>query len=239
LSFEHVPPKSAFNETRVRQHTMDQWLKSDGHLQGGGRVSQRGIGAYTLCDPCNNKTGGWYAGEYVRWAKAALYIVARVPSGSQLQLHVPRSYPLRFLKQAVAMFFSANSIEAAEFNRDLASFVLDKHSKSLPRGFNVFLRLYKGPLARSLGVTGVLMVGRGHRMESEIAYPPFSLAFSPDSDSESGIGCISHFARYGYDERHDMTVTTMCGEGHTPFPSDFRTKAQVDEEVRQSRAEEG
>src|ERR1039457_7450756 len=115
LSFEHVPPASAFNETRVRRYTMEQWLKTDGHLEGGGRISQRGIGAYTLCEPCNNKTGSWYAREYVQWAKEALYSVARIPSGSQMQLRVTRRYPLRFLKQAVAMFFSANSIEIAEF----------------------------------------------------------------------------------------------------------------------------
>jgi len=238
LSFEHVPPASAFNETRVRQYTMDQWLKGAGRLEGGGRISQRGIGAYTLCESCNSKTGDWYAREYVHWAKQALYWVARAPTGSQIQVHVSRRYPLRFLKQAVAMFFSVNAIEISEFNRELASFVLDKNSRSLPPRFNVFLRLYKGPLARSLGVSGVLTVGRGHRLESEVAYPPFSLTFSPDSDSESAVGCISHFARYGYDERHDVTVTTICGEGHTPFPSDYRTKAQVEEEARRSRSGE-
>jgi len=231
LSFEHVPPASAFNETRVRRYTMDEWLKTDGTLGRGGRVSQKGIGAYTLCERCNNKTGAWYGREYVQWAKEALYLLACIPSGAQASLRISGRYPLRFLKQAVTMFFSANSIGVAEGSRELARFVLDKHSKSLPPRFNVFLRLYKGPLARSLGLTGILRIGRGHRVESEIAYPPFSLAFSPDSDTESAIGCISHFAQYGYSECHDVTVTTLCGEGHTPLPSDYRTRDQVEAEL--------
>jgi hypothetical protein len=239
LSFEHVPPESAFNETRVRQYTMDEWLKTDGTLGRGGRVSQRGIGAHTLCERCNNKTGAWYGGEYVRWAKDALYLLAHVPSGAEVPLRISGRYPLRFLKQTVAMFFSVNSIGVAEHHRELARFVLDKHSKSLPSRFNVFLRLYKGPLVRSLGLTGILRIGQGQRVESEIAYPPFSLAFSPDSGTESVIGCISHFAQYGYDERHDATVMTLCGEGHTPFPSDYRTRAQVEAEARRSREGEG
>jgi len=120
LSFEHVPPESAFNETRVRQYTMDEWLKTEGTLGLGGRVSQRGVGAYTLCARCNNKTGAWYAKEYVRWAKESLYLLARMPSGAAVPLHISGGYPLRFLKQTVAMFFSVNSVEIAEHNRELA-----------------------------------------------------------------------------------------------------------------------
>lgn len=74
------------------------------------------------------------------------------------------------------MFFSVNSIEVAKGSRELARFVLDKLSKSLPPRFNIFLRLYKGPLARSLGHTGILKIGHGHWVESEIAYPPFAVA---------------------------------------------------------------
>jgi hypothetical protein len=212
LSFEHVPPESAFNGTRVLQHTMDDWLKSHGTLSSGGRISQRGIGDYTLCPSCNSKTGGWYGNEYARWAEAGLHVLPRVPSGAELAFNLSYAYPLRFLKQAVAMFFSVNGPEVEKAQPDLVRFVLDKNRRSLQTGFNVFVRLYRGPLARCSGLSAVVKIGSEHRFLSEIAYPPFSIVFSPSSRSDSMIGCISHFGDFGYDERRSVTIATGCGE---------------------------
>lgn len=44
LSFEHFPPESCLN---------------DGKVKIANKISQRGIGDYTLCDSCNNNTGRW------------------------------------------------------------------------------------------------------------------------------------------------------------------------------------
>src|SRR5262245_19184544 len=69
LSLEHVPPRSAFNATPVFLRTMEDWLQGDDR-QRRGRKEQRGFGAFTLCERCNNNTGSWYGGEYVEWARA-------------------------------------------------------------------------------------------------------------------------------------------------------------------------
>src|ERR1700722_13712553 len=102
LSFEHVPPERAFNGTRARGFGIDDWLKSDGELsETGGQISQRGLGAYTLCAPCNNKTGGWYGAEYVRWAVGFSESLDRIPqSQRKAVIWVRNRFPLRFLKQA-------------------------------------------------------------------------------------------------------------------------------------------
>jgi hypothetical protein len=235
LSFEHVPPARAFNDTRVRRYTMDEWVKAEGSLGKGGLIDQGGVGAYTLCKRCNNNTGAWYGREYVLWAKAALDLLGGIPTGAALEFHVNNHHPLRFLKQVVTMFFSLNSIEVSEGNRDLAQFVLDKHSRAFPKRFDVFLALYKGPLARYLPLTGRLQVGIGHQILSELAYPPFAVVISPTPRAQTLVGCISHFSDFGYDDCRDGTVRTVCGEGHTPYPYDYRTKEQMESDARRDR----
>lgn len=67
LTFEHVPPKSAFNDTPVKIVSGEDaistlgddrlpWDFSDLH----GRTQQRGKGGYYLCKSCNSITGAWY-----------------------------------------------------------------------------------------------------------------------------------------------------------------------------------
>ncbi len=57
LSFEHVPPKSAFNDQRVLTIGYDTAINLGPYHRPSGRILQRGAGAYTLCAPCNNQTG--------------------------------------------------------------------------------------------------------------------------------------------------------------------------------------
>ncbi len=64
LTFEHVPPRAAFNSERTRVYGLEHWLQRGerGELHGG-RIEQRGAGDLTLCEDCNNKTGSWYGNE--------------------------------------------------------------------------------------------------------------------------------------------------------------------------------
>ena len=67
FSFEHVPPRAAYNNFRVFEADVKcivgggwQALKNPS-----GKYSQRGAGKYTLCERCNNDTGAWYGSDYV------------------------------------------------------------------------------------------------------------------------------------------------------------------------------
>ena len=51
LTFEHYPPSKSFNNGRVLI---------------GDKISQKGIGGYTLCEKCNNLTGGWYNNDFLK-----------------------------------------------------------------------------------------------------------------------------------------------------------------------------
>lgn len=64
LSYEHVPPRAAFNDEPTTVYGLADWLarEEDGQMRGG-RIEQRGAGASTLCARCNNNTGSWYGTE--------------------------------------------------------------------------------------------------------------------------------------------------------------------------------
>jgi hypothetical protein len=75
LSFEHVPPKAAFNDRPVVQVSIEKLIKKESDLDNiSGKTFQRGAGGYTLCEKCNSLTGGWYGPAYVDW----IYQVTRI-----------------------------------------------------------------------------------------------------------------------------------------------------------------
>ena len=110
LSWEHVPPEAAYNDYQVVRASQEQMTKPELWDGRRGEIQQRGSGNYTLCEPCNNKTGSWYGSEYVSWAKRGLERLQRIPPEEDRPFFVPfRGRPLRFLKQVITMFFSVNN----------------------------------------------------------------------------------------------------------------------------------
>ena len=104
LSPEHVPPRSAFNDTRIIEYTLESWFTKESNPKG--RIQQGGIKRYTLCTQCNNDTGSWYGSEYVSWAQTCMEFLSQVPDNiAQIGIVLQGVYPLRFLKQVVTCFF--------------------------------------------------------------------------------------------------------------------------------------
>lgn len=151
LSFEHVPPRSAFNKATVVAYTLESRITEQ---KVKGTQQQGGIGEYTLCEQCNNDTGSWYADEYVKWAKTAFDILSLLNrhfgyfSGkTKIVVTLKSVYPLRFLKQIVTCFFSVvGARSGAGFARnypELVKFVLDRYETHLPQDYQFYLRLYQ------------------------------------------------------------------------------------------------
>ena len=240
LSFEHVPPERAFNGTRARGFGIDDWVKNEGELpETGGQISQRGLWrTHALRDRATTKPAAWYAAEYVRWAVGFWEKLDQIPQSEQkAMIGVRNRFPLLFLKQACTMFFSANAPRSlAVRHEDLVRFVLNKESREFPPDIDVCLGLYRGPLARFSGITGKLDIASGSaELLSEVAYPPFALRLIPNSGPAGRFGSISHFSNYGFEDRAELSLEVVVGEGHTPFPGDYRTKDQVLADARESR----
>ncbi len=61
LSFEHLPPKKAFNNCSVKHYNYFMGITQGNYNN---QISQKGLGGYTLCKSCNGNTGSWYGGVH-------------------------------------------------------------------------------------------------------------------------------------------------------------------------------
>jgi len=245
LSFEHVPPQSAFNKATAIEYTLESWTTK---RKVKGKHRQGGIGGYTLCEQCNNDTGSWYADEYVKWAKTAFDILSLMERNSahfsnkaEIAVMLKRVYPLRFLKQVVTCLFSVVSngpdAEFARNHPDLVSFVLNKHETHLSQDFQFFLRLHQSQLIRHYPIAGKISVTYDkdesgnivrHSMRvagqpniiSEMAHPPFALIMTYGTDFPESTN-ITHLSSYGYDDEVDLLLPLIAGRGLTPYPGSF------------------
>lgn len=253
LSFEHVPPRAAFNNTATRVYGLDDWLQrdEDGKLAGG-RIAQRGAGDLTLCEDCNNKTGSWYGTELKRAANTGARLLSESPleeldaslehrwADVQFRQSETGPHPLRLMKQIVTMLLATSPVEFSVANPELGDFVLDSERKGLPDRFQFYLALFAGPLARSTGFAALLDLERD-RVDGlvEVAFPPFAYVMTVDSTDDTAIPTsnITGFVDVGYNQRADVSTELLIAFGHTPWPADYRTKAMIERDKAMNEAE--
>lgn len=119
LTFEHVPPKRAFNSVPVMYYSFDEAIKAMAGENGRmpwdftglkGEKQQNGIGGYYLCRSCNNNTGSWYIREYTEMVQIInqMLQVYNVPINSYCSFELRNRYPLRLFKAIMTLFCDIN-----------------------------------------------------------------------------------------------------------------------------------
>jgi len=231
LSFEHSPPKKAFNDDSVLYAEM-QTLLAGGDIDVlTGKVHQRGVGAYTLCDSCNNRTGSWYGGAYVSLARQGMELLRTVRSAPLF--HVPfHIKPLRVIKQVVCMFMSTNGPKFQHSQPELARFVLNPAARHLPDGIRIFAFYTVSDRSRSTGPAGMMsgfLTGQVKKyMLSETTFPPFGFVMtfgSPPPDDR--LTDITYFAEYQYKDTRTLWLKLPVLPIYTHFPGDYRSREKV------------
>jgi hypothetical protein len=164
LSFEHVPPKSAFNDRRIVTVGYETMINLGPYERPSGRIQQRGAGAYTLCASCNNNTGRWYAKDFASWCVQAADVLIKTDFNPKI--FTPHYiYPLRVLKQIVTMFFSVNDKDAfRKANTELVEFVLNPKRPYLSPKYRFFLYFNRGDATdrfRYLGISAQVHLENG------------------------------------------------------------------------------
>lgn len=236
LTFEHVPPRAAFNKHPVVYTKFEEILKLkslDDLDQAKGKTSQRGAGAFTLCSRCNSDTGAWYGNAFVEWAYQGLTILDDTKIAPSLY-HVFRLFPLRVLKQIICMFFSANPPSFQVVKSDLVRLVLNKQQKYLRPNVHIYAFLNSSPRHRQSSVSGLLNLESGvsPKIFSEIAYPPFGYVMCLDSPPpDPRLIDISFFANYGYNEWADVPLRLPILPIYTYLPGDYRNRNAVLQEM--------
>lgn len=225
LSFEHVPPRAAFNNRPMLLYRLQQVMGTHPEHLPKGRTSQRGAGAYTLCERCNNLTGRWYGRWFVEWVYQGMNFMA-AGRGQDPLVYVPfHILPLRVIKQVVCMFFSCNGDGFQRKQPELVRFVLDKHHRHIPPQFRIYAFYNLTDRPRKSGIAGQLSVFGHQNVFSEVAFPPIGYVMTLDSPPpDKRLADITYFADYGYDDYRAIPLRMPVLPVYSWYPADYRDK---------------
>jgi len=231
LSFEHVPPASAFNDHPASSLVGRECIETDiDDLPAAkGTISQRGHGAHTLCPRCNSDTGGWYGSAYANWAYQGMLLMEHAEKAPSLY-HLFHIFPLRVIKQILCIFFSvARRDDFVRRREDLIRFVLNRSHKYLHPSLKVFAYFNAAPVVRQTAVIGQVNLKEGKiRYFCEFAFPPFGYILSLDGNPvDKSLADISFFSRYSYNQWADVPLRLPVFNICTAIPGDFRSRDQV------------
>jgi hypothetical protein len=230
LSFEHIPPKAAFNDRPVVVAKFEDAIGLGPDEEVKGPIQQRGMGGYTLCERCNNNTGSWYGKRFVDWCYQGMDILIR-SNGKPSLIYLNHLFPLAIIKQVVTMFFSVNGDGFRAANQELVRFVLNKERKYLSPKYRLFVYYSTTGRARRVGIAGVLSLGSGRNrisVVSEITYSPFGYVMTFNSEPpDERLFEITHFARYDYNEFVVMPLRLPVLPTHLAFPGDYRDRDEI------------
>lgn len=246
LTYEHVPPRKAFNEHRTLLYFGKDVIGQDigqdkfpwdfSGLKGQQR--QRGIGWYTLCGKCNNDTGGWYGKAFVDFTYQGyrrhkeLLDQENLISRQWVSVNFFQIYPLRIIKQIITMFFSINNPNLSVVHPELRSLVLSRGKQGISsEKFGIYLYLLLGGITRYVGIASILQLkntGNFIRVLSEFSAPPFGYVLEINPKSKEEYCDITFFANnFRYDQKVDLSLKMPVYECNTYFPADYRTKKEV------------
>lgn len=245
LSFEHLPPEKAFNDCSIKLY--NHFIGTPGQ-DCDYKISQRGLGRYTLCENCNNNTGSWYGDAFVEWACQSMDVLKYTENRPSLYYRF-RIFPLRVLKQIACMMFSVNDHEFRLYHQDLVKFVLNKEERYLNSDIR-FFAFFNAKGFRTAG--GMVQVdtnnfnmdspeslgeiaGRvrakieSQRAPSEIAFPPLGYVLAVDSEQlDYRLIDISYFAKYRYEDKCSIELRLPVLPIGSPYSMDYRNRQDIE-----------
>jgi len=248
LSYEHVPPKSAFNNNKNyyishinpliknrNAETFDELRKIDSKNI---TKKQGGIGFYSLCRNCNTNFGTWYVRAYSEWVKQSINYIEFIIK-NPLDNFVVKIYPLRVLKQIVSMFFTLNYKEFSKEYPILKRFILSKESTEFDSRIRIFIYYNAiGGVLRYLPHNTILDLNLGEKPVnlSEIAFPPLGLVMTMnDGDVDPRLSEITFFSNFNYNQEVEMNQNLCILNTMIEFAGDYRTKVEIEIALKESK----
>ena len=250
LTFEHVPPRSAFNNDRVQLQVLGL-VEGEGIVERPGAFQQRGAGDYYLCAECNNLLGRLYVPAYQQFV--GLCARGLFEAGASADLNENNGdntfhlwmeggedplvlYPARIVKQALAMLLCVAAPGFAAERPDLRGLISDRDAVGLPEDMRVGFCFFLGNQTRSGGPWGQLNTDDGTSLVAvEMAFPPMAwlLALS-GTELPTQLADATDWASFPYDYEYTaLEIDTLVGFANTQLPGDYRTAAQLREHLAQ------
>jgi hypothetical protein len=229
FSFEHVPPRRAFNDRPLIVERFKEFVRDRRHLDDlRGPMSQRGLGAHTLCEPCNNLTGHWYGSAFCHWTYQGMRLLPYFERG-EIASAPFRIQPLRVIKQIMTMFASTNGPGFCHSNSWLKAFILQPRLQWWESDIRLWAAFATGDRGRTTGIMAS-MTSESWRtcVLSEIAFPPFVYALTFDSLApDPRFVEISFFSSSGMDDQRELHLPLGRLPIYTPFGGDYRDRETV------------
>lgn len=237
LTFEHIPPRAAFNSKGIKSYIGEDILTNDTMPWDVNNLPyknmQRGVGDYSLCESCNNLTGTWYGNSYIGIAHACAELLSKIDNNdAKYEISLYNANPLFFMKQIVSMFCSINNFNDERFNQ-LREFVLNKESRHIDSSkYKICMYLTKGSFSRICPLSAVLQKNKNGKSEAiamtEICAPPlgFILYFNPTEAWDykgTDITMLSDCT----DNKYDLQLPVEIKEINSVIPTDFRSKSEI------------
>lgn len=208
LSFEHIPPKAAFNDKAIFSQGYEHLYNENSYVYGKKMSNKKGFGKYSLCESCNKLTGDWYARDFAQFCSQGM---AQLTYERKPYSNVTFNFsikPLNILKQITVMLMANEGTNCFQQNQQLKDFVLNKESKILPENFDVYLYCSLSNKKKILGYSmggnksGLIMIG------AEINFHPFGyLLIIKSSATKIEIPCINSFLDYDYNEEKIFSIS--------------------------------
>jgi len=223
LSFEHVPPKSAFNDKLIFMQSYDHFANDNSPLFGKKNRSQRGFGGHTLCEKCNNTTGDWYAKDFVEFARQGMKIINSLPGNSY---HIKGLYnikPLNVIKQILTMFMSADKSGHLQSQPELVEFILNKEKTKIPEKYGIYLYSTLSTKKRMCGYTVIYKPTLGVQKWAEINFQPFGYLLTEESEpANKDMLNISAFGDLKYGQIMKIEITTAYLNIDSPWIGTYK-----------------
>ena len=230
LSFEHIPPRVAFNkDTKYYSIPQVELLTSKDILEykPKGKLNQGGIGDYCLCQECNSFLGRTYVPEFSIFANIAMDVVTKYDVNF-IHLTAYNQFPLKILKQIVSMFVCINEIWYTKSYPELLNFIKDPNENYLPENFRISIFLNNEGQIRKWP----FVMTSHHGKISELVFPPFGYILQLENQSPIlKTTDITFFKNYKIDEVKDIEFTFFKNPTHLPLPIDFRNLDEIKKNI--------
>lgn len=223
LSFDHVPPKSAFNKGPVWLHDPEKMLHltSEERSLIRGRKDQKGTGRHSLCRSCNSMLGSQYVRAYSELtAYVAHLLFDRAPTANErLGPFLFRTRPLNLVKCICGMALSVSLPESDTWLDSMRAFVVNKDVCQLPAGIRVFIYASRSMTTRQLSQFAALTTHSGPVGFTELYSVPLGVVLTFDSGPlDTRHMEITHFAFHSYNQEVEISYTLPILNVDGPLP---------------------
>jgi len=228
LTEEHAPSRKAGNRGGLIRGMIDHAASAaGGSVVWRGQMIQGGAKYDSLCAACNNTTGSWYNGAYVRLVRAAVKLAAPRTAGAAYDVAVLN--PQRVAKQALVSIVATSQPGLTTRYPHIRTLLCEKEARGsiAPLRLWLYLKATPGGVATGLATGLDIDRGLGNLLAGFSFWPLGWIMTIGDVAEVKGTVEVSAWSELAYMDRGPIEVKIPCQWAISPYPGDFRSPNEV------------